>query len=125
MKGKTKLLIALRYYAVGSSLQAIGDMFGVSKSSVSEIISEISFLIGIKLRYRFMRMPEGNEEILAAKAAYYKVGFFPLVVTCVDGTHIRVQSFGGHDAEVFRNRKTYFSINCQGAVSANVMFYKI
>lgn len=113
-------MVALRYYAEGCSLQAIGDMFGISKSSVSEIIWEVSFLIGSKLKNRFIRMPETPQEILDAKAAYYKVGNFPLCITCIDGTHIRVQSFGGDDAETFRNRKTYFSINCQGAVSADV-----
>lgn len=125
VKGKTKLLIALRYYAEGGSLKAIGDMFGVSKSSVSVIIWEVSFLIGIKLKDRFLQMPRSREEILDVKATYFKVENFPLCLTCIDGTHIRVQSFGGENAEEYRNRKTYFSINCQAAVSANVIFSKI
>lgn len=118
-------MIALRYYAEGGSLKAIGDTFGVSKSSVSVIIWEVSFLIGIKLKDRFLQMPESREEILDVKATYFKVENFPLCLTCIDGTHIRVQSFGGENAEEYRNRKTYFSINCQAAVSANVIFSKI
>lgn len=125
VKGKTKLLIALRYYAEGSSLKAIGDMFGISKSSVSNIIWEVSYLIGTKLKDQYIQMPRTHEEILEAKATYCKVANFPLCLTCIDGTHIRVHSFGGQDAELYRNRKTYFSINCQAAVSANVISCKI
>nr|CAH7713995.1 unnamed protein product [Callosobruchus chinensis] len=32
---------------------------------------------------------------------------------CMDGTHKRLQSPEGRDADVFRNRKGYFSINTQ------------
>lgn len=115
----------MRYYATGGTLQVIGDMFGVSKSIVNDIIWEVSFLIGSKLRNRYIRMPATQEEILAAKVEYFKVGNFPLCVTCIDGTQIRIQSFGGEDAELYRNRKTYFSINCQAAVSANVCQIKL
>lgn len=99
-------------------------MFGVSKSSVSVIIWEVSFLIGIKLKDRYVRMPTTHDEILDAKASYFKIGNFPLCLTCIDGTHIRIHSFGGENAEDYRNRKTYFSINCQAAVSANVILNK-
>ncbi|KAB0790587.1 hypothetical protein PPYR_15006 [Photinus pyralis] len=44
---------------------------------------------------------------------FYEIARFPGVTGCIDGTHIPIRSPGGDRAEVFRNRKGYFSINCQ------------
>lgn len=118
--GIHKLLIALRYYAVGCFLEPLSDMFGISKSSACDIVSEVSYLICHKLRNQFIVMPENEREILEAKAMFSRVDGFPLIVGAIDGTHMRVQSFGGDTAELYRNRKTYFSLNCQLTVSANV-----
>jgi hypothetical protein len=35
------------------------------------------------------------------------------VIGVIDGTHIPIQSPGGPRAEIYRNRKTYFSLNVQ------------
>lgn len=118
--GKLKLLICLRFYAVGEFLESLGDLFGVSKSSASEIVSEVSFLICQRLKDRYIRMPQNELEVLRAKAMFHRIGRFPLVIGAIDGTHIRVESFGGNDAEVYRNRKSYFSLNCQMVASADV-----
>ena len=37
-----QVLIALRFYASGSFLQVIGDTFGVDKSTVSRVITDVS-----------------------------------------------------------------------------------
>lgn len=116
----TKLLIALRFYATGSFLESIGDMFGVSKSTVCDVVAEVSYLIALKLRNRFIRLPGNELEILNAKTLFHRIGGFPLVIGAIDGTHIRVTSFGGQNAELYRNRKGYFSLNCQITVSADV-----
>lgn len=68
--GINKLLIALRFYAVGSFLSSVGDMFGVSKSSVCDVVAEVSFLIAMKLKDRFIRMPINEQEILNTKAMF-------------------------------------------------------
>ncbi|XP_050315612.1 putative nuclease HARBI1 [Anthonomus grandis grandis] len=60
-----------------------------------------------------MRMPQNEHEKLRISTDYYNISRFPKVIGCVDGTYIRIQSPGGDDAEVFRNRKGYFSINTQ------------
>lgn len=38
----------------------------------------------------------------------YEVAEFPCVTGCVDYTHVRINSPGVDNAEVFRNRKGYF-----------------
>ncbi|KAJ8911230.1 hypothetical protein NQ315_014942, partial [Exocentrus adspersus] len=54
-----------------------------------------------------------EHEIIHIGSAFYNISRFPKVIGCVDGTHIKIQSPGGEDAEVFRNRKSFFSINTQ------------
>nr|CAI5845980.1 unnamed protein product [Callosobruchus analis] len=43
----------------------------------------------------------------------------------VDGTHIRIQSPGNENAEVYRNRKSYFSMNVQVVGSADLKFFDV
>lgn len=98
-------------------------MFGVSKSTAHDIVAEVSYLIGFKLRQRYLTdmLPTNPRQLLDAKALFYRFAAFPLVIGAVDGTHIRVRSFGGPTAELYRNRKGYFSLNVQGIISADVI----
>lgn len=118
--GVSKLLIALRFYAVGCFLQPLADLFGLSKSTACDVVAEVSYLIASKLRRQFLTMPTNHAEIQSAKIHFQRIANFPFVVGAVDGTFIRLQSMGGDTAELFRNRKQFFSINCQIAVSADV-----
>lgn len=69
-------------------------------------------------------MPSTEAEILNAKVGFMRLADFPLCVAAVDGTHVLINSFGGEDSELYRNRKTTFSLNVQLAVSADVIFKK-
>lgn len=102
---------------------AIADMFGVSKSTVETIIRKVSFIISKELRARFITMPETQQDLLNAKVEFMRWSHFPMCIAAIDGTHVLVQSFGGNDSEVYRNRKMVFSLNVQLATSADVMFF--
>lgn len=106
---------------VGSTFEIVADSIGISKSSVLNIVHEVAYLICNKLRERFIRMPSTEEEIVMMKAKFHRIAQFPMCIACVDGTHIKTQSFGGDDAEIYRNRKMYFSINCQITCTADVI----
>jgi hypothetical protein len=41
------------------------------------------------------------------------------------GTHVAIQSPGGVNSELYRNRKGYFSINVQAVTSATLMFENV
>jgi len=43
----------------------------------------------------------------------YQVSGLPGVIGAIDCTHIAIQSPGGQDAEIYRNRKGYYSVNVQ------------
>lgn len=114
------MLITLRFYAIGTFYQTIGDLFGVSKFAVLKSIHEVSYLIATKLRRHFISWPQTEQELLNAKVDFMRKNKFPLCIAAVDGTHILIQSYGGDNAEIYRNRKMSFSHNCQVVVSADV-----
>lgn len=65
-------------------------------------------------------MPTNEAETQDAMIRFQRIANFPFVIGAVDGTFIRIQSIGGEHGELYRNRKQFFSINCQIAVSADV-----
>ncbi|XP_046389324.1 putative nuclease HARBI1 [Ischnura elegans] len=59
------------------------------------------------------------------KTKFFNVAGFPSVIGCIDGRHIPIQSPGGDNAELFRNRKGYFSINVQVVCDADLKLINI
>ncbi|XP_025266103.1 putative nuclease HARBI1 [Camponotus floridanus] len=114
-----QLLLTLRIYATGSFLITIGDFSGVSTTSAHYIVHRVSAAIA-RLRPHYIRLPTTEEEIRNAQLQFYNIARFPRVIGCIDCTHIRVQSFGGENAELFRNRKGYFSFNIQVVCNSNL-----
>ncbi|KAK5647833.1 hypothetical protein RI129_002725 [Pyrocoelia pectoralis] len=106
-----QLLIALRFYATGTHLLCISDFAGAHSSTISRIVH---------------RLPSTRAEILDSQRKFYEIARFPFpVIGAVDGTHIRIQSPGGEDSEIFQNRKSYFSLNVQGISDASMKFIDI
>nr|XP_050030029.2 putative nuclease HARBI1 [Dermacentor andersoni] len=54
---------------------------------------------------------------------FYTIARFPGVSGCIDCTHVPIRSPGGDDAEVFRCRKGYFSINVQAITGPRLQFF--
>lgn len=69
-----------------------------------------------------IHFPEGIGNITTIKRGFYQLSRFPNVAGVIDCTHIKIMSPGGDDAEVFRNRKKYFSINVQAVADYNYKF---
>lgn len=104
-----------RFYATGAFQQVTGDLFNVSQSVVSTIVNRTTIAI-CSLRQNFIKMPTTPEELAAIKQQFYRMirpHGIPNVIGLIDGTHCKIYSPGGVDAERFRNRKGYFSINVQ------------
>lgn len=107
-----QLLIALRFYALGSTQLAVGDFSGVSITSVCRIIARVSDALARKAPL-FIKMPQTEAEMRAMSEAFYQIAAFPRVIGALDCTHVKIQSPGGEHAELYRNRKTWFSLNVQ------------
>lgn len=120
MSVEEQLLITLRYFATGSTLQAVGDFHGIHKSTTSKIIKKVSVAIARLARHR-IKMPNTLDEKNQVVRQFYQISRFPSCLGAVDCTHIKIQSPGGGEAEIYRNRKNYFSINCQAICDANLV----
>ncbi|CAH2013455.1 unnamed protein product, partial [Acanthoscelides obtectus] len=119
-----QLLLTLRFYATGNFLLTVGDFIKVSKSSASKIVKKVSEAIAT-FSGRFIKMPSNDEEIRKAKSSFYEKAHVPRVIGSLDCTHIKIQSPGGNNAELFRNRKGYFSINVQTISAPNLKILDI
>ena len=87
-----QLLIALRYYATGSSQITIGDYVGVSKPTVHRIVHRVSALIANLDHY--LQFPNTEEGIRKEQLAFYNIARFPKVVGAMDCPHIKIRSPG-------------------------------
>ena len=105
-----QLLVALRFFASGSFLQIIGDTVGLSKSTVSRIVTNVSEALAGK-QNQFIVWPS-HDEMQQLKQGFYSKGGFPGVIGCIDGTHVRIQGPSENEND-FVNRKGFHSINVQ------------
>ena len=106
-----QVLVALRFFASGSFLQVIGDTIGLSKSTVSRIIANVSYALA-QNQMHFIKWPSTEAEIAQIKRGFYDKGGFPGVIGCVDGTHVKIQGPTENEHD-YVNRKGFHSINVQ------------
>ncbi|XP_044262631.1 putative nuclease HARBI1 [Tribolium madens] len=124
LSAQTQFLIALRFYATGGFLELVGDWMHVHKSSICRIIQKVTREIA-RLSQEHIKMPRTVEELVATKRNFFQIAGFLCVVGTVDCTHVGIQSPGGANAELYRNRKGYFSINVQAVCDANLKLLHI
>ena len=112
-----QVLVALRFIASGSFLQVIGDTLGLSKSTVSRTVNNVSYALPQK-QVHFIKWPSTEAEIVQMKRGFYDKGGFPGVIGCVDGTHVKIQGPNENEND-YVNRKGFHSINVQAICSHN------
>lgn len=114
-----QLLLTLRFYALGDMQIAVADFIGISKTSACRIISKVSRAIA-SLNPQYIKMPTTREEMERTAQEFYNIASFPRVIGAIDCTLIKIDSPGGHDAEIFRCRKSYFALNVQTVSDAKL-----
>nr|CAI5840540.1 unnamed protein product [Callosobruchus analis] len=92
-------------------------------STASRIVKMVSQAIA-RLFAAYVKMPQ-EQDFVREQTKFYAIAKFPRVIGIVDGTHIRIQSPGGENAEVYRNRKSYFSLNVQVVGNADLKFIDV
>ncbi|KAK5647831.1 hypothetical protein RI129_002976 [Pyrocoelia pectoralis] len=116
-----QLCIALRFFASGAYQRICGDLLQISQATVCRIVVKVAELISHNV-YNHIRFPEDLNRI---KNEFYRIGRFPGVIGCIDGTHIPVKNPGGQNGEVYRNRKGWMSLNVQAVVAPDYKIYDI
>ncbi len=119
-----KLLLTLRYYATGSFQSVCSDFIGIHKSTASRIVRLVSHELAL-LRPRFINFPEEEEEINEVRQGFYAIACFPKCIGAIDCTHVKIISPGGENAETYRNRKGFFSVNVQTVCDAHLRIQDI
>lgn len=97
----------------------MGDFTGVHKTTAGKIIKQVVTAI-CHLVHTHVHLPQTEEEQQEARSDFFNISHFPRVFGAIDCTHVKLQSPGGDNAEVYRNRKGYFSLNCQVVCSAKL-----
>ena len=113
-----KLFLTLRYYATGTFQQASADLCEISQLSASCIIKRISEAIA-RLKQNYIQFP-AVDMLRQIKLDFMRICAFPNVVETIDCTHIKIPCPGGENAELFRNRKGFFSVNVQAVSGPNL-----
>lgn len=70
-------------------------------------------------------MPESVEQREAIAQQFCQISKFPRCIGAIDCTHVRIQSPGDEEAEIYRNRKGFFSINVQTVSDPNLRIENI
>jgi hypothetical protein len=124
LDARAQILITLRFYATGGFLELIGDYMHIHKSNICRTIRRVTNQIA-QLSRQYIKMPNNNHELMATKQGFFQIAGFPRVVGAVDCTHVSIQSPGGPTAELYRNRKGYFSINVQAICDSELKLLHI
>ncbi|XP_066600980.1 putative nuclease HARBI1 [Prorops nasuta] len=115
-----QLLVALRYYATACFLQVVGDFIGMSTGTAQIIVHRVSHAIVNELFDKYIKIPKREEDILHLMAQNFEISGMIRVIGAIDCVHARIKSYGGDDAELWRCRKGFMSINVQCLVNSNL-----
>jgi len=107
-----QLLIALRFYATGSFQIVVSDLFKVDKSTVCRCLQRVTSAIA-ELRDKYVKFPDNSQKRKSMMQQFHCLSQLPGIVGSIDCTHVLIQSPGGDDTEIYRNRKGYISVNVQ------------
>lgn len=113
--------MTLRYYATGSFIATCADFAGIHKTTGGKIIIEVSKALA-RLRPDFINFPTLMRKYVKLNRIFAK---FPSCIGAIDCTHIKIRSPGGNDAEIFRNRKQFFSMNVQTICDSKLIIQNI
>lgn len=118
----TKILITLRFCATGIFQSVNGDLFELHQTTISRsVTATVRAIAGLAPDIIFM--PRNAQEIRESKQRHMNMvqpRGIPNVIGLIDCTHIKIISPGGSNAERFRNRKGFFSVNVQAVGNSDL-----
>ncbi|XP_062710124.1 uncharacterized protein LOC115256994 [Aedes albopictus] len=120
---ETQVLITMRYFGSASFEEVIADLQGIHQTTAGRIVKRVSHAIAA-LADQVITMP-AEQEIQGINQQFFQMGKIPRVIGVIDGCHVPIISPGGDNAEAFRNRKGWFSINVMAVCDAEMRFRNI
>ena len=120
---EVQLLAALRYYAVGSFQEVVGDGTGLSKASVSRSVAAVTPILLHHAR-QHIKMATTREEVRQVHQGFYAMAGIPRVLGLVDGTLIPLLNPSLVDPS-WICRKHFAAINTQVVVDHDSLIVDI
>nr|XP_055065258.1 putative nuclease HARBI1 [Misgurnus anguillicaudatus] len=113
-----QLLVALRFYAVGSFLEVVGDGYGVSKTSVWRCVHSVTDIL-LQHATDYFRMQSARHKVMEAHQSFHSIAGIPRIIGLVDGTLVPIANPSALD-QAFICHKGYAAINVQVVVDSFV-----
>ncbi|XP_063220565.1 putative nuclease HARBI1 [Bacillus rossius redtenbacheri] len=121
LTAKQQLCIALHWFGSGCQFHAVGDMHGVSKSSVFRSVHSVVDAVNL---IKFRQIVNWPMNMVRVAQDFYAVAGFPNVCGIVDGTLICIDAPMKNEAD-FVDRHGKHSINCMFVCGPDYTFYYV
>ena len=118
---KVRLLVTLRYLALGDCFVSISQQFRIGLSTAREIVRETCQVIAKTMQPLYLRTPSTEQEWLDIADGFQNRWNFNHAIGCVDGKHIHiVQPY--KSGSFYYNYKGYYSIVLMAVANADYEF---
>lgn len=99
-----RLLITLWYLANEDSFRQMANLFGVSESSVHNIVNETVTVL-VKVSPAFIKWPTEEKSLIINEGFFNKKKKMTKVLGAIDGCHIKIRKIGESNLD-YINRKS-------------------
>ena len=118
---EARLLLTLRYLALGDGFRSLCQQFRIAPSTCRMIVRETCKVIYRTMQPRYMATPQSEHQWKQIAEEFSKRWGFPHTIGCVDGKHIRMEK-PPKTGTFFYNYKGYFSIVLMAICDADYKF---
>lgn len=113
--------LCLHCLGSGTQYHSIGDMHGVSKTTVSRAVRNATKAMIEVLFAQLVRWPN---DMVTVVQRFHSTASIPLVVGCVDGTLIKIDAPLTNEP-VFVDRHGNHCVTCSAVCGPNMLFYYV
>ena len=124
ISAEKRLAIVLYYLKDQGSFRMTANTFGVSLASVSKSLRVVCLAINTELGPQMIHFPNTKDQLKEATDLFESKFGIPLVLGCVDGTHIPIQQPQENPHDYFCYKMKY-SLNCQAICDEKGLFIDV
>ena len=107
IKPHIAIMATLSYLSSNAFQLKIGDTLGISQASVSRCVKTVTASLAQKVD-EFVKFPVTDEARRSCQAGFFQLAQFPGVVSCVDGTHVKVTKPSSDEHQVQQYKIVHF-----------------
>lgn len=118
-----KLLGALSFYANGSFQRLSGDRLGLSQSTISRAVCQVTDAL-VKKVTDYISLPLTTQQQLKIQKEFCDIAGFPRVLGAIDCTHVAIRA-PSQDADLYIGHKKSHSVNMQVICDASGIIWNV